>query len=135
MPRGTVIGRGWRPRRNLWMLVFPEELEGKQGVGDMKQIGQLLCQTPTFPSCVGTFREQKHSLESACLGLNPAFDFTVRPWIIHFSGSRFFTCKMGPIVPILEKSAVRIKCNYLGTFNVMVRTTKSLSRDMSSCWA
>lgn len=117
------------------MLVFPEELEGKQGVGGMKQMGQLLCQTLTFPSCVGTFREPNNSLESTCLGLNPAFDFTVRPWVIHFSGSRFFTCKMGPIVPILEKSAVRIKCNYLGTFNVMVRTTESLSSDVSSCWA
>lgn len=79
MPRGTVIGRGWRLRRNLWMLVFPEELEGKQGVGGMKQMGQLLCQTPTFPSCLGTFRKPKHSLESACLGLNPAFDFTCDP--------------------------------------------------------
>lgn len=44
------------------MLVFPEELEGKKGVGDVNQMSQLPCQTLTFPSCVGT-QGVKHSLE------------------------------------------------------------------------
>lgn len=42
----------------------------------MNQMGQLLCQTLTFPSWVGTLGQLKHSLASACLGSNPPFDFT-----------------------------------------------------------
>lgn len=44
----------------------------------MNQMGQLLCQALTFPSCVGP-RGLKHSLELAFLGSNPVFDFTASP--------------------------------------------------------
>lgn len=69
MPRGTAIGRGWRLQRNLWMLVFPEELEGKQGVGH-EPGGPAALPDPSFPFLCGSIQGAEAQPEISLLGSN-----------------------------------------------------------------